>query len=171
MGVAVPEEFRRDMALAGEWQTVSRKVMSSEGVDADGAGKAGASVGVRKRKHEGEEEEDVEIKTSVSKPWGSRFRDYPVAEAQDEGDLDELLESTKDLKKSVVKKGAADESPTEGDTVKRDEDAESKELGQSSNLKDEKPAFDAEAPPTTSETAEAAPGVVFKKRKAKVMKK
>ncbi|KAA8648633.1 putative formin binding protein [Aspergillus tanneri] len=101
MGVAIPEEYRGDMALAGEWQTISETVI---GLDADRQ-KSKLSLGVRKRKHEGDEEEEEakkEAERFVSKAWGSRTRQYPGA--QDDTDLDELLASTKDIKK----KGAID---------------------------------------------------------------
>ena len=57
MGVAIPEEYRRDMALAGDWQTTSVKVIRDDNENGKPATK---SIGVRKRKaSEAHEERDT----------------------------------------------------------------------------------------------------------------
>ncbi|KAI9038065.1 putative formin binding protein [Aspergillus affinis] len=167
MGVAIPQEYRGDMSLAGEWQTVSEKVI-------DGPSKP--SLGVRKRKHEEPDEEEEEAKKEaerfVSKPWGSRTRQYPGA--QDDTDLDALLASTKDIKKN---KPSAPDAPAEGDDTevsktpeKTEGEAANPETDQPSHTKEEQPPT-ASVPEVKTEPEEAAGGVVFKKRKPKVMKK
>lgn len=166
MGIAIPEEFRPEMALTGEWQTVSQRVI---GEDEGDAPDKSISVGVRKRKHEGDEEdEDQETKMFVSKGWGSRIREYPGAQ-QEEEDLDALLESTKDITKPKPTASAKESSEDPEAPIKREDG----EADPSSQLKKEEPsAVDQEpAPPVKSGADEVAPGVVFKKRKAKAMRK
>jgi hypothetical protein len=176
MGVAVPQEYRAEMALAGEWQTTSEtRIEPQQGLD--GPTK---SVGVRKRKHEGEEEEDEHASEPVvNKGWGSRMRQYPGA--PDDGDLDDLLASTQDIKKTktftpkveLVEQETTPEEPTH--TAKK-EDAptklETQDTDEPTVVKMEKPNPSSE--PATEEkppSEDAAPGVVFKKRKPKTMRK
>ncbi|GKZ82170.1 hypothetical protein AnigIFM56816_006975 [Aspergillus niger] len=181
MGIAIPEEYRSEMALAGEWQTLSEKV-----VQPSEESKASQSLGVRKRKHEERDEEEEEAKQEaerfVSKGWGSRTRVYPGV--QEDTDLDALLESTKDIKKG--KSAAPAESAPEPEPekasdsvkgqflpVKSEGDAAAPETGEPSQVKQESETAPSEAVPVTKEELEDAPatGVVFKKRKAKVMRK
>lgn len=169
MGIAIPEEFRGEMALTGEWQTVSQRVIGAD--DGETPDKSGLSVGVRKRKHEDDEEdEDQQTKMFVSKGWGSRFREYPGAP---EDDLDALLESTKDIKKAKPT-APTQESPGDPEApIKREDNEQTTEADQSSCPKEERPsAIDqSSVPPIKSEAEEATPGVVFKKRKPKAMRK
>lgn len=164
MGIAIPEEFRPEMALTGEWQTVSQRVIGED--EGDSPDKS-FSVGVRKRKHEGDEEdEDQEAKMFVSKGWGSRIREYPGA--QEEEDLDALLESTKDITKTK-QVASVKESPEDPEAPVKHEDGEAPS---SQSKKEEPSAVDQEStPPIKSEADETAPGVVFKKRKPKAMRK
>lgn len=53
MGVSIPEEFRPDMAMAGEWQVTSERIIEPEGEKKPDA----LALGVRKRAVEEEEEE------------------------------------------------------------------------------------------------------------------
>lgn len=179
MGIAIPEEYRSEMALAGEWQTLSEKV-----VQPSEESKASQSLGVRKRKHEERDEEEEEAKQEaerfVSKGWGSRTRVYPGA--QEDTDLDALLESTKDIKKgkpSTPAESAPEPEPENAPEtvkgqfmpVKSEGDAAAPETGEPSQVKQESET--APSAPATKEEPEDAPaaGVVFKKRKAKVMRK
>ena len=100
MGVAVPEDFRREMAMAGDWQTTSERLvyendfMKKEGDEDVKPG--GLNVGIRKRKFEGQEEQEEAGETVIRRGWGSTIRTYPGAEG-DEDDLNTLLKSTKRL--------------------------------------------------------------------------
>lgn len=104
MGVAVPEDFRREMAMVGDWQTLAERpvwdsVKKEEGLEdfKDFKPDPTLNIGVRKRKHEGEgadgEEEEEEATESVArrKGWGSAVRRYPGSAADDKDDLDALL--------------------------------------------------------------------------------
>ncbi|OJJ82177.1 putative formin binding protein [Aspergillus glaucus CBS 516.65] len=183
MGVAIPEEYRRDMALAGDWQTTSVKVIRDDNEEGNPAAK---SIGVRKRKAEGDadgEEEQEEPERFVSKGWGSTVRKYPGAQSEDE-DLDALLASTKNVKK--VKPSKEDEGPEEEGVKKEtaDDGAPTKSEGEEAaapapeseqaSIKQEEPSDTTSAPaPVKNETEEPEPtgGVVFKKRKPKAMRK
>ncbi|KAI9370832.1 hypothetical protein BJX61DRAFT_65702 [Aspergillus egyptiacus] len=157
MGVAIPDEYRADMALAGDWQTVSEKVIQPEDSESQ------PTLGVRKRKHDVDEEEEEakrEAERFVSKGWGSATKRYPGA--QDDEDLDALLASTKDVKRS---KSAG----TDQDTVVKE--GEPPSAGAPAGDDSDRPPVKPEELATTEEPGEAAPGVVFKKRKPKAMRK
>ena len=88
LGVAIPDEFRAEMAMAGDWQVVAETVLPAYGQEENEDVKPGAlAVGVRKRKQPGGEEEE---ETFVRKGWGTAVRAYPGASG-DDADLDELL--------------------------------------------------------------------------------
>ncbi|KAL4892137.1 hypothetical protein BDV59DRAFT_180923 [Aspergillus ambiguus] len=167
MGIAIPEEFRRDMALTGEWQTVSERVIRP--ADEESSGQPESSLGVRKRKHEpdvDEEEEEArrEAERFVSKGWGSRTKAYPGA--GDDADLDALLSSTTELKKPKAPAATADASA--------EEDKNETTSGESDKLQaaQEKPSdASGSAPVAKAELEDAGVGVVFKKRKPKAMRK
>lgn len=183
MGVAIPEEYRRDMALAGDWQTTSVKVIRDDNENGKPATK---SIGVRKRKAEGDadgDEEQEEPERLVSKGWGTTTRKYPGAQGEDE-DLDALLASTKNVKKvkpstenemsevEGVKKEAADDNvpKSEGEAAAATPAQESKQAP----IKQEEPIDITSAPPSVKnevEEPDPAGGVVFKKRKPKAMRK
>ena len=103
MGVAIPEDFRREMAMAGDWQTTSERLIYDSDFlkkeeDSEDVKLGGLSVGVRKRKFEGQEEEEEAGETVIRKGWGSTMRTYPGA-GDDEDDLDALLKSTKRIRR------------------------------------------------------------------------
>lgn len=190
MGVSIPEEFRGDMSLAGEWQTTSERIIEPENEDGtkDGKGKSGVSIGVRKRKHEGrdgdeEDEQGPEPGQFVSKTWGQRTKEYPGAQGDDE-DLDALLESTKNVKKvkpsEPDEKKAETEDPKEepgdgsGQAQSKDGDDGSADVPpnpeETSQVKEEGPS-DTTASAVKGEPEEPESGVVFKKRKPKTIRK
>lgn len=173
MGVAVPEEYRRDMAIAGDWQTVSVTPLEKD----EDAGGPRLNTGVRKRKHEENEDEDEDhaAVTNVRQGWGTATRSYPGAtDDTDDLDLDALLSKTKtvkrnedlDIKRDADTKVAVKESPTEGTgPTKAEPDA-------AGLVKEEPDSLEASgtlAP--EGESKEAAPAVFFKKRKNKSAKK
>ncbi|OQE96292.1 hypothetical protein PENNAL_c0001G04274 [Penicillium nalgiovense] len=177
MGVAVPQEFRADMALAGDWQTTSETVIEVK----PGLEGPTKSVGIRKRKLEGEEEGDEHVpEPIVNKGWGSRMRQYPGA--QEEEGLDDLLASTKDIKRTKTftpkveldEREAATEPPAP--TMKTEDDPskpEAQETNGSATVKTEDSAQTLVEPIVEEkpQSSDAAPGVVFKKRKPKAMRK
>ncbi|KAA6414473.1 MAG: hypothetical protein FRX48_01222 [Lasallia pustulata] len=95
-GVAVPEDFRRELALAGGWQTLSERPVNSKALkkeeDDDDVKPSNLNIGVRKRKFEGEEEEEEAGESVLRRGWGSTKRTFPC---DGEDDLDTLLERTR----------------------------------------------------------------------------
>ncbi|TVY22448.1 Uncharacterized protein LHYA1_G008491 [Lachnellula hyalina] len=161
MGVSIPDEFRPDMAMAGEWQVTAERI-----VETDGEKKPEAiALGVRKRTVEEDEEEAKEAKRLR---WGSRFKTHPAEEDTD--DLDALLANAtrkdavpavsievKEEVKQEVKEEADGDIPKVGEVKKEASDGDTK-------ITEVIPPSDAIIKP---EGEEGAPGVVFKKRKAK----
>ena len=173
MGVSIPNEFRPDMAMAGEWQVTSERVIDED----EGEKKPDAlALGVRKRVLDEEEQELAEAK---KRRWGSSYRTHPAEE--DDGDLDALLSN-------ATRKG---KEPATMPEVKKEVEVESAENGSQVNAEAgvakslEKPAdldfkqelSDDKVALHTADPLEAGlrpegeeqtvPGVVFKKRKAK----
>ena len=104
MGVAVPEDFRREMAMAGDWETVSETPVHEDFVkkeedtkDAKSSalkdGPSQLNIGVRKRKYEGQEEEEEAGEKVMRKGWGSTTKAYPGSNS--DADLDTLLNNTR----------------------------------------------------------------------------
>ena len=180
MGISIPDEFRPDMAMAGEWQVTSERI-----IEPDGEKKPDAiATGIRKRVLD---EDELELAEAKKKRWGSAYRTHPVEE--DSGDLDALLGNVMKQGKEPALKSEVKVEPNE--KVKEDikEQPDTKEF-QEANLallpetEDQKPAG-IKREPSDGESAvapglphmdstlkpegeePAAPGVVFKKRKAK----
>jgi hypothetical protein len=191
MGVAVPEEFRKEVALAGEWERVSVKpVVTSETMRVKSEGGEAnidsLAFGIRKRKFEDQIEEEA-IHAAVKKQaWGSKFKTYPGRAGNGDDDIDALLgglvtkEANVDANTDVKKETGSEESdpstaadPEHAPLIK-DEEAH---VGSGS--------FEKLAAPETASTGikaeeesnlSAVPelpgaGIVFKKRKPKVAKK
>lgn len=171
MGVAVPEEYRREMALAGDWETISiRRIAPAEFSKDDTENKL--NIGVRKRKLENEEdEEEAEIVAQPRhKGWGNTTRDYPGAGDGEDDDLDALLMNSTTVKKSDALdlkptlqslKAENEAEPATGENTKKDPDVSD----MSKILKKEEAGTEhlVEAPPLPAGDAP----VVFKKRKNK----
>ena len=124
MGVAIPDEFRPDMAMAGEWQVTSERI-----VEPDGEKKPEAmALGVRKRVPHEEEAEEMECK---KRRWGSTYRSHPTKE--DDADLDALLSNAtrkgKTLAVNIEMKGEAKEEA--GQVIKAEPGTEDESLAAS----------------------------------------
>ena len=175
MGIAVPDEFHGDMAMAGDWKVVSQRPV--EGTTSEDP----LSIGVRKRKFEGQEGEEEAGEIVARRGWGSTSRRYPGADEGAAPNLDALLSGVK----SGIKEEAASELKKEGDEEKsallsaKDESLDTdtkqaekpKPIGSSPAKKEE--STDASEPAKSSlhdiPSAEEAlgAGVIFKKRKPK----
>ncbi|PQE31050.1 hypothetical protein CJF32_00006082 [Rutstroemia sp. NJR-2017a WRK4] len=173
MGISIPDEFRPDMAMAGEWQVTSERIVDDENEKKPDA----LALGVRKREQEDEDEEAIEAK---KRRWGTAIRTYPTE--KEDVDLDALLNNaTRKGKGPTVKSEAEPEVKPE---IKTEPGAAADDSGQTQDSKDavqvpvikKEPSFD-EAPTLPSDIPAAdvkqeadeptATGVVFKKRKAK----
>lgn len=142
MGIAVPEEFRGDLAMAGDWQVVSERVIhdhDEEGVKKEEveergeerkyAAAQGLSIGVRKRKYERQENEEEEGNQTgdmmlARNAWesrsgsGSRFHHKHIADSRgEEEDLDSLLGKTKVRIRDESHEPGTDSSPPHTDTA------------------------------------------------------
>ena len=176
MGVGVPEDFRKEMAMAGDWQITSQRLLCENVKKEEDNGDvkpAELNVGVRKRKLDGQEEEEEAGEMVVRKGWGSTIRTYPGTNDDAEDDLDALLNSRKTMKRvgaglEDTKPGrsssqtgrAADHSP-DRPPIKQEDSADAaiiSDMTADSN-------HTGNVPIKQEETA--SPGVVFKKRKAK----
>ena len=94
------------MAMAGEWQVTSERIVEAEGEKKPEA----VALGVRKRVTGEEDEEEIEAK---KQRWGSKYRTYPTEE-DDDGDLDALLNNATRNSNGLTAKTEAK------DDVKRD---------------------------------------------------
>ncbi|KAG9669053.1 U1 zinc finger domain-containing protein, partial [Aureobasidium melanogenum] len=155
MGVAIPEEYRRDMSIQGEWSTVSEtpvyaRPVKSTSDDQDDDTKA---FGVRKRKLDDEEEQDLKL---APKAWGSRLKSYPGASSNTEEDLDALLSGA--TTKKEVKSEASDLLKKEGDLDTTDTIASVPDIAEAASAESEVKA-------ELNQNQDAP--VVFKKRKSK----
>lgn len=177
MGIAIPDEFRPDMAMAGEWQVTSERIIESEGEKKPDA----IALGVRKREPGDADEEEIEAKKSR---WGSAYRTHPTEE--DDGELDALLSNITRRSNAPPPKIEAEEDEKEIKDESRGSGLPVKslfgELGTDEPETPEKPKIKLEPsgddlpipdtvqslnPTVKQEGEEAALGIVFKKRKAK----
>jgi hypothetical protein len=160
MGVAVPDQMRGEMALAGDWQVVSERVIDEEGKEVK------LNTGVRKRKLNEEEQEQIEAGEMITKKrgWGKTFKSFPgKMGAIDDDDLDALLGP-----KKPASRQEADKDPK----VKSEADVKDEpDVKEEPNVKDEgSPSLqdiptEEEATKQSEATQATAPAVVFKKRK------
>ena len=111
MGVAVPEDFRRETAMAGDWQTLSERPVWSRAKKEedhddfkDFKPDPTLNVGIQKRKIEREDEAEETGPTVIRKGWGSTVKRYPGCNADNNDDLDALLDST--VRSKRVENGA-----------------------------------------------------------------
>ncbi|RFU36292.1 hypothetical protein B7463_g39, partial [Scytalidium lignicola] len=179
MGINIPDEFRGEMAMAGEWKVTSERIIDQEvgqkNPDAIG-------FGVRKRPVEEDEELMVESKR---KKWGPRYRTLPSQEDTD--DLDALLQSTtrkgkEPVSKMEIKEEIKTEIKTEPDVLPQIDKTNSISQGTADQkpfgIKEESLESDTilstmdEATESNPEQGDATAtqnplGVVFKKRKIK----
>jgi hypothetical protein len=161
MGIAIPNEYRKDVAMKGEWQVVATHPAGGSGVKKEEEKNLDAlAKGVRKRKADDPlDEEFGHLKTR--KGWGSDIKSYPGTSA--DINLDDLLKEPIILKQDEVKK---ESSP---DPTPLDEDHDSILAGTKANDSTEMPQKLGPAEALAEETP--ATGIVFKKRKKQVREK
>lgn len=160
LGVAVPEEFRREMAMAGDWQVLPDNPAGSGLSQKSQDETQPLNIGVRKRKLEGEDdEEDVAQTITKKKGWGQTFKAFPGSKAGEE-DLDALLNISKPNQMAAIKDEAEvkDEPNIKEETGERTlDDVPSS----NADVSDQIIKADLDAP---------AAAVVFKKRKNKAIR-
>ncbi|KAF5003085.1 hypothetical protein FDECE_10344 [Fusarium decemcellulare] len=169
MGVAMPSEFRPEMAMPGEWTVTNTRVIETKTEDNDEKVESRAN-GVRKREAtEDEKEEEDAVRGLFKKPrrWG---RDSKTMPQEEDKELDALLSGSTFTPRTVEEEVKKEEEEDTKD-VKVEDDITGDATGDAAT---DTPAVKAEAPdlepPVKPEPEEAAPGiqtVVFKKRKPK----
>jgi len=117
MGIAVPKEYRAEMAMAGDWETVSTKSSRLASLKTEDEDTKQLNIGIRKRKLDGEEDEN-ETEVVVRRGWGSTLKTYPGATDANE-DVESLLKgnrtATNQEEKGTIPKLKKEES--EGDSL------------------------------------------------------
>jgi hypothetical protein len=174
MGISIPDEFRGEMAMAGEWQVTSQRILEPQ---AEGETKPEAiGFGVRKRAVEEEDEEVVQAKRSK---WGSAYRKHPEVNTEDD-DLDALLSQATAPKPTGAVPEVKEEAPSVKEEIVKVENVDGVQIkpdpDQIASIKQE-PSLDELPLPSTitaapdvnikHEEGQPAVGVFFKKRKAK----
>lgn len=171
MGIAVPDEYRGDMALAGEWKVTSQRNIEEPKAEEP------LSVGIRKRKFEGQEEEEEAGEIVVRRGWGSTLKRFPGNDRADTTDLDSLLSGVTTAKKEEEASGIKLEKDAPI-TVQDGMDLKFTKFAPTASndsilLKREETTDPTKlllAPLTDTSPANDMPDVVFKKRKSKVRK-
>ena len=181
LGVAVPEDYRREVAMAGDWQVLSENIIhgisvkKEEDNETEGSNattSVALNVGVRKRKLEAQDEEE-DSEPVVRRGWGSTNRTYPGIIGDDD-DLDALLSNTLPTRKITTQQEISLAGLDVSNPIQA-QGANASESKASAVIKDE-PVGLIESIPTTFDNittevkAEADPevaGSMFKKRKAK----
>ncbi|KAL2353995.1 putative formin binding protein [Cryomyces antarcticus] len=148
MGVAVPDEFRKEMAMAGDWHTVSVTPLEED----EDIKPSAINIGVRKRKFEGQEEAEEAGDTMVRKGWGTTFKSY-AASKDDSVDIEALLSGSAPGQDHVL---PAEFVPT----IKKEESEEGVAFAVAA------PDMNVAAAPVKTEDRPPGTGIVFKKRKA-----
>ncbi|KAI1499922.1 hypothetical protein F5X99DRAFT_263354 [Biscogniauxia marginata] len=179
LGIDVPTELRRDMAMAGEWTVTNTRVIDDSPKTKGADGKVDAvATGVRKRtRPEGDEEEEEReeevLKGLFKKPkkWGRDSRQAP----EDDADLDALLNTNlvkqpKKEEQGLLDDAAKKEEPFPG--IKQEDDGDGQSLLDATKPAAEPGAVEGLGAPSVkkeeNDTAETGtPAVVFKKRKPK----
>jgi hypothetical protein len=172
LGVAVPEDFRRENAMAGDWQTVSQRVIweteSSKTEEQDI--KYMSTIEDKKRKLGDEDEIVPELKEGKRRPrYGRDIKALP----DDDEDLEALLGATTSVKKKIKTEPARDIETEAKENTKAEltKDSE-KELVA---VPDSKVKLEAqenetlETPTVDTESGELF-GSIFKKRKPKTLR-
>ena len=182
LGVAVPEDFRTENAMVGNWQVTAQKITwdsnagtkQEEEVDV----KPGLNIGVRKRKTEEGEEDAEPAKLEEGKKRPRYGRDVRGLPGNDDDDLNALLESTTGfVKKDEAKiKDQVKKEPVEDEPI---QNQEAQELENPAARVKEEPYKSTSVGAVTVETGNGSEaqqpsddvGSMFKKRKRPATKK
>jgi hypothetical protein len=187
LGVAMPEEFRGDLALPGEWTTVSveeaKPLSEKEALQKElaEARKAELEEAERKRKWDELDQDEKEIRS-----FKIQARTYPGAQEEEEADLGVLFgKKRKGLVKVEPNTEASSASGPKPVAFKvKREDIDNEDEVKADTIKTEpadsplgihiKTEETDDVPVSVKKEEDAPPagdGVVFKKRKAKTMRK
>ncbi|KAF5540698.1 formin binding protein [Fusarium mexicanum] len=173
MGVAMPSDFRPEMAMPGEWTVTNTRIIETKTEQDEEAKVEARANGIRKREAtEDEKEEENAVRGLFKKPrrWG---RDSKAMPQQEDQELDALLTGST-FTPRAVKEEAEDtadvkkEEDATPDASVKTEDATEVKTEDNTGVKTEAPAEPLIKPEPESEEAESGvQTVVFKKRKPK----
>ena len=163
MGVAVPEQFRKDMAMVGDWEVVQNKPQVEIGTRIKSEGQdlkpVPGPIGKKRPMAESGLDEGESERKRVA--WGSAERSYKDSKKEDE--LNALLGLAEPIGSKIKVEG--DESAM----IKMEADAE-EAIARSVKLEDDHEAPRTQPddiPETKPILPDEEPEVVFKKRKSK----
>ncbi|CAG7566364.1 unnamed protein product [Fusarium equiseti] len=166
MGVAMPSDFRPEMAMPGEWTVTNTRIIEKT---EDGEVKVEKRAnGVRKREAtEEEKEEENAMQSLFKKPrrWGRDSKAMP----QEDHELDALLSGSTFAPRAVKEEAVKEKEGEDTNEVKKEEDDDTTapiKEEEATTVKTEAP----DEPLIKPEPEEAESGVqtvVFKKRKPK----
>ena len=156
MGVALPEEERQDMGMAGDWKVMTRKVVGEVNEQGQFEEKQ-LNKGVHKRKIDETEEDRIAAEGLITKKkgWGHTYKAFPGSKGEDE-DIEGLFGAKKTPE---VKR---EDNVKIEDPVKGEEEVQTL---QNIPTAEEAEAQATETPVKQEEDASTVPAVVFKKRK------
>ncbi|CVK86064.1 related to formin binding protein [Fusarium proliferatum] len=171
MGVAIPSDFRPEMAMPGQWTVTNTRIIEAKTEEDEEAKVEARANGVRKREAtEDEKEEENAVRGLFKKPrrWG---RDSKAMPQQEDQELDALLSGStftprnvkEETEDSTDVKKEKDGTP---DTTVKTEDATEVKTEDNTDVKTEVPA-EPLIKPEPEETESGVQTVVFKKRKPK----
>jgi hypothetical protein len=157
MGIALPDQARADLGLAGDWKTVSEKVIGE--VNEDGEFKASAlNKGVRKRQLDEEEEEREAAGELITKRkgWGHTYKSFPGSKGGEDDVESLLVKKAPQLDMASIK---------QEDGLKKEESREEEAGTTLQDIPTAEEAAEAAVKREADANAPAAQAVVFKKRK------
>lgn len=165
LGVAIPTDFRPEMAIPGEWTVTNTRVIQTKSEE-DGEQKVEALAnGVRKREiTEDEKEEEEAVRGLFKKPrrWG---RDSKVMPQQEDKELDALLSGSSFTPREIKEEARQDEERDDKSKIKVEESPAGETAPEDGAVKTE--AEPVVKPEPEEETVSGVNTVVFKKRKPK----
>jgi len=172
MGVSIPDSFRGDMSLAGEWAVTSTRVIPDVTEDEDNKdGMTARSTGIRKRElekteEEIEEEEAVKGLFKKQRRWG---RDSKTMPTDGDTELDVLLSGA--VVPAVKKEESVDSIPEKKHAPGSFENDEDKPSSSIKREGSDGTAHDLSTSPGKQAGASPeVPPVVFKKRRPKAVR-
>ncbi|KAF4980413.1 hypothetical protein FZEAL_3566 [Fusarium zealandicum] len=168
MGVAMPGDFRPEMAIPGEWTVTKTRVIEAKKEEDEVKGKVESRAnGVRKREAtEDEKEEEDAMQGLFKKPrrWGRDTKNMPQDEDKE---LDALLSGSTFTAKAAEEEEVKKEEEEDAKDVKVEEDASTDTIPDTTGVKPEAPDIEPLIKPEPEEAGSGVQTVVFKKRKPK----
>lgn len=171
MGIAVPQHARADMAMAGDWQTVSTREVRETVTEED----TKLNIGVRKRRLEDDDDIDGTPEIGVREAWGAATRSYPTT-TDTAQDLNALLEvpvikrqtpANEAIQQQQIESGSSDSEPIVKAEDSLDGEKQFQTSGEAPNISPDAEQKAETQPKAPAMEPEASEVPVFRKRKTK----